>query len=78
MEFGYNRPGGFTGEVWTEDRWTKSIKCVVVVVLLSFYVHCKHLWSCRDGQLAYTHFSWAGSDLPPKRLTSTWCTYFRQ
>ena len=24
---------------------------VVVVVALLFYVHGKHLWSCRDGQL---------------------------
>ena len=24
---------------------------VVVVVVLLFYVHCKHLRSCRDGQL---------------------------
>ena len=23
-----------------------------------FYVHGKHLWSCRDGQLTYPHFSW--------------------
>ena len=28
----------------------RSIVVVVVVVLL-FYVHGKHLWSCRDGQL---------------------------
>ena len=26
-------------------------KHVVVVVALLFYVHCKHLRSCRDGQL---------------------------
>ena len=24
---------------------------VVVVIELLFYVHGKHLWSCRDGQL---------------------------
>ena len=24
---------------------------LVVVVLLFFYVHATHLWSCRDGQL---------------------------
>ena len=23
---------------------------IVVVVVLLFYVHSKHLWSCRDGQ----------------------------
>ena len=36
---------------------------VVVVVALLFYVHGKHLRSCRDGQLTYPHFSWAGLDL---------------
>ena len=36
---------------------------VIVVVLLLFYVHGKHLRSCRDGQLAQPHFSWAGLDL---------------
>ena len=36
---------------------------VVVVVALLFYVHGKHLWSCRDGQLTLPHFSWAGLDL---------------
>ena len=33
------------------------------VVVLLFYVHGKHPWSCRDGQLPYPHFSWAGSVL---------------
>ena len=37
--------------------------CLVVVVALLFYVHGKHLRSCRDGQLTYPHFSWAGLDL---------------
>ena len=27
------------------------VTCVVVVVVLLFYVHGKHLRSCRDGQL---------------------------
>ena len=36
---------------------------VVVVVVLLLYVHGKHLRSCRDGQLTYPHFSWAGLDL---------------
>ena len=36
---------------------------VVVVVVLLFYVHGKHLRSCRDGQLTEPHFSWAGLDL---------------
>ena len=36
---------------------------VVVVVVLLFYVHGKHLRSCRDGQLTKPHFSWAGVDL---------------
>ena len=31
---------------------------VVVVVVLLFYVHGKHLRSCRDG-----HLAWAGLDL---------------
>ena len=30
-----------------------------VRVMLLFYVHGKHLWSCRDGQLTYQHFFWA-------------------
>ena len=30
---------------------TQLLSVVVVVVLLSFYVHGKHLRSCRDGQL---------------------------
>ena len=34
-----------------------------VVVALLFYVHGKHLRSCRDGQLTQPHFSWAGLDL---------------
>ena len=34
-----------------------------VVVALLFYVHGKHLRSCRDGQLTEPHFSWAGLDL---------------
>ena len=32
-------------------------------VVVLFYVHGKHLWSCRDGQLTYPHFSWTGLDL---------------
>ena len=36
---------------------------VVVVVVLLFYVHGKHIRSCRDGQLTLPHFSWAGLDL---------------
>ena len=36
---------------------------VVVVVVLLFYVHGKHLRSCRNGQLTKPHFSWAGLDL---------------
>ena len=35
----------------------------LVVVALLFYVHGKHLRSCRDGQLTLSHFSWAGLDL---------------
>ena len=40
----------------------QSTDSVVVVVLL-FYVHGKHLRSCGDGQLTLRHFSWAGLDL---------------
>ena len=36
---------------------------VVVVVAFLFYVHGKHLRSCRDGQLTFPHFFWAGLDL---------------
>ena len=36
---------------------------VVVFVVLLFYVHGKHLRSCRDGQLTQPHVSWAGLDL---------------
>ena len=32
------------------DSRRAQLKCIVVVVLL-FYVHGKHLSSCRDGQL---------------------------
>ena len=35
----------------------------VVVVVLLFYVHGKHLRSCREGQFTLPHFSWAGLDL---------------
>ena len=35
----------------------------VVVVVLLFYIHGKHLRSCQDGQLTSPHFSWAGLDL---------------
>ena len=31
--------------------------------LMLFYVHGKHLWSCRDRQLTYPYLSWAGLDL---------------
>ena len=34
-----------------------------VVVVLLFYAHGKHLRSCRNGQLTYPHFAWAGLDL---------------
>ena len=42
---------------------TVTILLVDVVVVLLFYVHGKHLRSCRDGQLTEPHFSWAGLDL---------------
>ena len=35
----------------------------IVVVVLLFYLHGKHLRSCRDGQLTEPHFSLAGLDL---------------
>ena len=50
---------------------------VVVVVVVLFYVHGKQLRSCRDGQLSLTTL-FLGRLRPPKRLTSTSCTYFRQ
>ena len=33
-----------------------------IVVELLFYVHGKHLRSCRNSQLTLPHFSWAGLD----------------
>ena len=50
---------------------------VVVVVLLLFYIVGKHLRSCRDGQLTLTTLFF-GRLRPPKRVTSTSCTYFSQ
>ena len=41
---------------------------VVVVVVLLFYVHGKHLRSCRDGQ-----FYWAGLDLLSGYGVVGWC-----
>ena len=40
-----------------------EIFVVVVVVVLLFYIHGKHLWSCRDGQLTWPQFSCTGLDL---------------
>ena len=34
------------------DNIPKGIQVVVVVVVLLFYVHGKHLKSCRDGQFS--------------------------
>ena len=48
---------------------------VVVVVVLLFYVHGKHLRSCWNGHLTTLFL---GRLRPPKWLTSTSCTYFRQ
>ena len=45
-----------------EAGQTEDISRRVVVALL-FYVHGKHLMSCRDGQLTKPHFSLAGLDL---------------
>ena len=38
-------------------------RTIVVVDVLLFYVHGKHIRSCRGGQLTYPHFSWTGLDL---------------
>ena len=40
-----------------------KLSFAVVVVALLFYVHGKHLRSCRDGQFTKLHISWAGLDL---------------
>ena len=40
-----------------------SVRPIDVVVVLLFYVHGKHLRSCRDGQINEPHFSLAGLDL---------------
>ena len=50
----------------------------VVVVVLLFYVHGKHLRSCRDGPSVNLTTLFLGRLRPPKRLTSTSCTYYRQ
>ena len=44
----------------------------VVVVVLLFYVHGKHLKSCGDGQFFPCRLG------PPNGLTSASCTYFGQ
>ena len=54
-----------------EFTWTSSL--IFSFVVLLFYIHHKHLRSCRDGQLTWTLF--LGRLRPPKRLTSTSCTY---
>ena len=51
------------------------MKGFVVVVVLLFYVHSNHLRSCRDSQLTSLFL---GRRRPPKGLTSTSYTYFRQ
>ena len=38
--------------------------------MLLFYVRGKHLWSCRDRQLTYPLFSWAGLDFRQKLTTA--------
>ena len=60
--------------VWTVYGMD-SLIWIVVVVVLSFYVHGKYLRSCRDGQLTTLFL---GRLRPPKRLFSTSCTYFCQ
>ena len=36
----------------SKQPWKTSHQCsIVVVVVLLFYIHCKHLRSCRDSQL---------------------------
>ena len=42
---------GWGGLRWGGVGWGGVGGRVVVVVALLFYVHSKHLWSCRDGQL---------------------------
>ena len=41
----------FTDPGWQEEIIMLLLWVVVVVVVLLFYVHGKHLRSCRDGQL---------------------------
>ena len=50
---------------WLEHLWNHKnmFETGVVVVVVLFYIHSKHLRSCRDGQLTSPHFSWAGLDL---------------
>ena len=49
-----------------------------IVVVLLFYVHGKQPKSYRDGQLTNLTTLFLGRLRPPKRLTSTLCTYFHQ
>ena len=46
-------PNGSEGGVWDMIVLVPDhcLHCFVVVVALLFYVHGKHLRSCRDGQL---------------------------
>ena len=53
---------GIAGAGRDERNWGRCEGRLCAVVLL-FYVHGKHLRSCRDGQLTLPHFSWAGLDL---------------
>ena len=50
---------------------------VVVVVALLFYVHGKH-HKVMSGRSVNLTTLFLGRLRPPKRLTSTSCTYFRQ
>ena len=48
------REQGFVGKACLlnyDDRVQLMVMAVVVVVALLFYIHGKHLRSCRDGQL---------------------------
>ena len=53
--------------------WT-ALALIIFVVGLWFYVHGKHLWSCRGRSVNLTTL-FLDRLRPPKRLTSNSCTY---
>ena len=80
---GLSEPEFYSGLVYKLKKKTSSVRLTFqisseklsYVVALLFYVDGKQLRLCRDGPLTWPHF-FLGRLSPPKRLTSTSCTYF--